>query len=115
MMNNFLRKPAAAAPPPSQAPTPFDAPRDDSKPVIVHSKAAHTHSFIVLHGRGSNAHLFGPQFATARTASGHTLRELFPGVKLVFPTAKKRRAAFYNRAWINQWFDNPPFDDPTKR
>jgi predicted esterase len=40
---------------------------------------------------------------------------LFPGVKLVIPTAKKRRAALFNRAWINQWFDNPSLDDPTER
>ncbi|KAF2809934.1 alpha/beta-hydrolase [Mytilinidion resinicola] len=88
---------------------------NDSIPLIVPSNTTHTHTFIVLHGRGSNAHDFGPRFSSARTSAGHTLQELFPGVKLVFPTAKKRRAALYNRAWISQWFDNPSLDNPTER
>ncbi|KAF2499421.1 alpha/beta-hydrolase [Lophium mytilinum] len=114
MVSSFRRRtPAAIA---SSSPqSSFDAPRDDSKPLIVPSKTTHTHTFIVLHGRGSNAHDFGPKFSSARTSSGHTLQECFPGVKLVFLTAKKRRAALYNRAWINQWFDNYSLDDPTKR
>lgn len=32
-------------------------------------------------------------------------------MKFIFPTAKPRRAKWYNRAMINQWFDNVPIDE----
>ena len=35
-------------------------------------------------------------------------------MKFIFPTAKKRRATAYNRAVINQWFDNHSLEEPSK-
>lgn len=32
-------------------------------------------------------------------------------MKFIFPTAKKRRARWYNRAFISQWFDGVPIDE----
>ena len=80
------------------------------EPLVIPSKARHTHTFLLLHGRGSNAHEFGFDFIASRTSSGKMLPQLFPGMKFIFPTAKKRRAVAYNRAVINQWFDNYPVE-----
>lgn len=96
-----------------------------TQPVTIPSAGRHTHSFIVLHGRGDNGHTFGHLFSNAETsqpkppgarrsynpdvnarrADNKTLQDVFPGLKLVFPTAKKSRAAAFNGTLLNQWFD----------
>src|SRR6266702_4306956 len=47
-------------------------------PLIFPSSSTHTHTLIVLHGRGSNAANFSTSFLSARTSSNHTLQQLFP-------------------------------------
>ncbi|KAJ7840533.1 Alpha/Beta hydrolase protein [Mycena olivaceomarginata] len=77
------------------------------EPLVVQPTGTHTHTIILLHGRGSNAERFGLELLKAQTsANNKTLPEHFPGLKFIFPTAKKRRAAMFNRTPINQWFDN---------
>ncbi|PLN84992.1 putative phospholipase/carboxylesterase [Aspergillus taichungensis] len=66
----------------------------------------HTHTIILLHGRGSNAERFGSVFLE----STEIARRL-PTVKFIFPTAKKRRATVFNRTPIHQWFDNYSLED----
>ncbi|KAF4536200.1 hypothetical protein BFW01_g5163 [Lasiodiplodia theobromae] len=85
-------------------------------PLIIAPTAPHTHTLILLHGRGGNAKEFGPflLFATP-TSSELCLPALFPGVKWVFPTAKKRRAALFKRMPISQWFDNWSLEYPEDR
>ncbi|KAF7362435.1 Abhydrolase-2 domain-containing protein [Mycena venus] len=87
-------------------------------PLVVQSTGIHTHSIILLHGRGSNAERFGLELLKARTSDNHnskTLAEHFPGLKFIFPTAKKRRAVIFNRTPINQWFDNHSLEEPLQR
>lgn len=84
-------------------------------PLIINPTAPHTHTIILLHGRGSNAERFGLELLNAATAAGNTLAELFPAVKFVFPTAKKRRSTILKRVPINQWFDNYSLEDPSER
>ncbi|KAB2570461.1 hypothetical protein DBV05_g10875 [Lasiodiplodia theobromae] len=86
------------------------------EPLIIAPTAPHTHTLILLHGRGGNAKEFGPflLFATP-TSSELCLPALFPGVKWVFPTAKKRRAALFKRMPISQWFDNWSLEYPEDR
>jgi hypothetical protein len=100
--------------------TPYrDIPRKRGKgypePLIVPSSQIHTHSAILLHGRGSNATRFGLELLKSRTSSGKTLQELFPSVKFIFPTASRRRSTILKRVPINQWFDNYSLEDPTER
>ncbi|PGH08861.1 hypothetical protein AJ80_07731 [Polytolypa hystricis UAMH7299] len=85
----------------------------------------HKHTFILLHGRGSNGPKFGPELIShlipwalitlAVAGDIHpppdeqhttTLRDLFPYAKFIFPTAAPRRATIYKRSIIHQWFDN---------
>ncbi|RMZ84414.1 hypothetical protein DV738_g469, partial [Chaetothyriales sp. CBS 135597] len=85
------------------------------KPLTVLPSKSHTHSIILLHGRGSNASRFGLEFLESKTSTGKTLQECFPSVKFIFPTAKKRRAAIFKRMPINQWFDIYSLEDPAER
>lgn len=70
----------------------------------------HTHTWIVLHGRGSNAERFGREFL-----SSANLQQRLPTVKFVFPTARKRRSTVLKKIPINQWFDNYSLEDPGQR
>ena len=85
------------------------------EPLVIPPSARHTHTLILLHGRGSDAQEFGIEFITSQTSSKKMLPQLFPGMKFIFPTAKQRRATAHNRAVINQWFDNYSLDDPSER
>ncbi|KAF3918656.1 hypothetical protein AA313_de0205223 [Arthrobotrys entomopaga] len=108
---------------------------DYPSPFIVAPISDHTHTFILLHGRGSNGPKFGqvllesaitcPASTFAPTSARNdndndngscsTLQQAFPTVKFIFPTAKKRRSTVLKRIPINQWFDNYSLDDPSER
>ncbi|KAF3925355.1 hypothetical protein ABW20_dc0109821 [Dactylellina cionopaga] len=79
-------------------------------PFVVQPSSVHSHTVILLHGRGSNGSKFGQEFITSASSTGKTLAETFPGAKFIFPTAKKRRAIVFKRMPINQWFDIHDFD-----
>ena len=81
------------------------------EPLIFHPKQQHTHTFILLHGRGDTGKSFGQEFLVAEASCGKSLQDLFPGMKFIFPTAKRRRMARSNRCPINQWFDIVSLDD----
>ncbi|CRG91735.1 hypothetical protein PISL3812_08787 [Talaromyces islandicus] len=70
----------------------------------------HTHTFIILHGRGSNAERFGRELLDSAN-----LAQRLPTVKFVFPTARKRRSTVLKKIPINQWFDNYSLEDPNER
>lgn len=77
---------------------------------ILPSSDRHTHTFILLHGRGSNANRFGYELLES---TGISTR--LPTVKFVFPTASKRRSTVPKETRINQWFDNYSLEDPGQR
>ncbi|MCJ1436103.1 hypothetical protein MMC27_005481 [Xylographa pallens] len=88
---------------------------DHIGPLIYPAKSEHTHTFIFLHGRGDTAPNFAPQFIQSKHSSGRHLQDLLPGVKFIFPTAKRRRMAASNRCTISQWFDIVSLKDSAKR
>jgi hypothetical protein len=51
----------------------------------------------------------------SRTSSDEMRPQLFPGMKFVLLTAKKRRATVYNRAVINRCIDNYSMENPSER
>jgi predicted esterase len=76
----------------------------------------HTHSFILLHGLGSNGGTFGRQLLeTGICSDGRRLTEIFPGARFIFPTAKRRRSSAFSRAKLTQWFDIASLEDPWRR
>ncbi|KAK4237905.1 alpha/beta-hydrolase [Achaetomium macrosporum] len=97
---------------------------DYPAPLIIPPRALpHKQTFILLHGRGSWAEKFGPhnhpQGQTPgppppppTTTTVQTLAAAFPHARFVFPTAARRRATTYRRAYAHQWFDNWKLDPP---
>lgn len=89
---------------------------DPPEPFVIQPTSAHTHTFILLHGLGSNGEKFGVELLESGISStGARLTKAFPGAKFIFPTSKKRRSSAFRRARINQWFDIASLDDPSKR
>lgn len=74
-------------------------------PTVIHPPQKHTHTLIFLHGRGNNASHFSTMFIWAKTSTNHSLQQIFPGLKLVFPTAPLRHSVLHHRARLYQWFD----------
>lgn len=90
-------------------------------PFVVQPRREHKQSMILLHGRGSNGKEFGTEFLGSLTTrkpldvtegpGSANFASMVPDAKFIFPTARKRRAKWYNRATINQWFDSVPIDE----
>ena len=78
--------------------------------VILPLIKEHTHTIILLHGRGSNAERFGHELLASAN-----LQARLPTVKFVFPTARKRRSTVLKRIPIHQWYDNYSLEDPGQR
>ena len=70
----------------------------------------HTHTIILLHGRGSNSERLGHVLLEITA-----LAQRLSTVKFVFPTARKRRSTVLKRIPIHQWFDNYSLEDPNTR
>ncbi|KAE8343231.1 hypothetical protein BDV24DRAFT_172985 [Aspergillus arachidicola] len=70
----------------------------------------HTHTIILLHGRGSNGERFGQVFLESTD-----IARRLPTAKFVFPTARKRRSTVLKRIPISQWFENYSLEDPNTR
>jgi len=85
-------------------------------PFIVPPKTQHTHTFILLHGLGSNGEKFGSELLkTGISSEKKTLRSVYPGAKFIFPTAKWGRSTAFNRTVLTQWFDMCSLDDRSLR
>jgi len=100
------------------------------EPYVVHPTEAHTHTVILLHGRGS----IGEEFATdlfecqVSMAPGNdyepsinsvpptkqTFPEHFPGWKWVFPTTKLRYSTTFQE-YMYEWFDTASLTYPNER
>ena len=76
------------------------------EPLIVSPLQKHKQTWIILHGRGSNALKFGPELLGTTIPEYVNLNQAFPNSKFIFPTAAPRRATIYKRSIIHQWFDN---------
>ncbi|PGH06763.1 hypothetical protein GX51_02204 [Blastomyces parvus] len=99
--------------------TPFSTPPPTStspfpKPTIIPPRGPHTHTLILLHGRGGNPLDFSsalmatrlePFSATNPDPSHSSLTQRFPGVKFVFPGAKIGRSTASGNVMMRQWFD----------
>jgi len=85
------------------------------EPLIIPPILSHRQTFIVLHGRGSNAQTFGPPLLSTQLPDSRTFQAAFPHAKFIFPTASKRRAKIFKRSMIHQWFDYWSLPAPTER
>ncbi|OJD12055.1 hypothetical protein AJ78_07297 [Emergomyces pasteurianus Ep9510] len=98
--------PPTASSPSTKIPTPFP------KPTVIPPRGTHTHTLILLHGRGDCSLDFSTdiitaplQFPTPSNPSRSSLPQRFPGVKFVFPGAKTGRSTAGGNMMMPQWFD----------
>jgi len=74
----------------------------------------HTHTFILLHGRDSNATEFATDFFESQASDDRTLPEIFPNYKWVLPTSALRNSARFETE-MSQWFDVWSVEDPEEQ
>lgn len=87
---------------------------NDSRPAlhIVQPLAAHTHTAIVLHGRGSNGPEFAEELFDTKLSDNSSLATKLPGWRWVFPSSKE----FWNETFqehMPEWFEASSLADPT--
>ncbi|KAK8051588.1 hypothetical protein PG993_002973 [Apiospora rasikravindrae] len=91
------------------------------EPKVFGPNGAHTHTVIFLHGRDSSCDEFAAEFFESETSPGgpdekpHTLLELFPTVRWVFPGAPVLHSARFGGIEMSQWFDMWSVEDPEER
>ncbi|KAJ4297467.1 hypothetical protein N0V90_005358 [Kalmusia sp. IMI 367209] len=75
----------------------------------------HTHTIILLHGRGSTAKEFATDLFSLKTSTSHkSLRDSFPSVWWVFPDAGQRWCTAFKEA-RSAWFDTVSLDHLDQR
>ncbi|KAH7074767.1 Phospholipase/carboxylesterase/thioesterase [Paraphoma chrysanthemicola] len=75
--------------------------------------APHSHTIIFLHGRGSDAATFQAEILKTQDSNDAFFKDIFPGIKWVFPEAKKRWAEI-DKEEMHQWFDMESVREPWK-
>ncbi|OAT14516.1 hypothetical protein BDBG_09524 [Blastomyces gilchristii SLH14081] len=82
------------------------------KPTIIPPRGPHTHTLILLHGRGGNSLDFSSALMTSpmepptsTNPDRSSLSQRFPGVKFVFPDARIGRSTASGKVMMPQWFD----------
>lgn len=86
------------------------------EPFIVEPEQSHTHTFVLLHGLGSNGGKFGQELLeSANTSAGERLQQVLPHAKFIFPTAHRCRSSAFRRSILTQWFDIVSLEDPSYR
>ncbi|PWY77286.1 alpha/beta-hydrolase, partial [Aspergillus sclerotioniger CBS 115572] len=84
-------------------------------PHIHHPQATHphTHTAILLHGRGSNGPEFAEELFSSSTSKGQNLPSHLPSFRWVFPTSKDRWNSRFEED-ICAWFDAYSLTDITE-
>ncbi|KAI0878140.1 lysophospholipase II [Hypoxylon argillaceum] len=85
---------------------------------IAEPLAAHTHTVIFLHGRDSNSKEFADEVFESEASDPvnqpRTLRDLFPSVRWVFPSAPSLPSSRFGTD-MSQWFDMWSVEDPAEQ
>ncbi|KAL4878170.1 alpha/beta-hydrolase [Aspergillus karnatakaensis] len=83
-------------------------------PHIHPPSTTHTHTAILLHGRGSNGPEFAEELFSSSTSSGKNLPESLPHFRWVFPTSRDRWSELFQEE-LCAWFDAYSISDITER
>ncbi|RAK99617.1 uncharacterized protein BO80DRAFT_119986 [Aspergillus ibericus CBS 121593] len=86
---------------------------DFPEPHIRLPQGPHTHTAILLHGRGSNGPEFADELFSSSTSTGKSLPSHLPTFRWVFPTSKDRWNARFEED-ICAWFDAYSLTDITE-
>ena len=80
-------------------------------PHIIEPSQPHTHTCILLHGRGSSGEEFADELFESQTSTGKHLPQSFPTWKWIFPTAMNRWSTMF-REEMTEWFHIKSLADP---
>jgi lysophospholipase-2 len=78
---------------------------------VVNPIAQHTHTIILLHGRGSNGMEFANEFLESQDTQDQYLPIRFPSIRWVFPCAQMRWAGSEQET-MSQWFEMASVQQP---
>ncbi|KAJ3495071.1 hypothetical protein NLG97_g3661 [Lecanicillium saksenae] len=81
---------------------------------IIESSSNHTHTAILLHGRGSDGEDFAEELAATTTSDGKSVFEKLPNWRWVFPTSPEIWNATFEEM-LRSWFDAYSLTDVTAR
>ncbi|PIG85791.1 hypothetical protein AARAC_008333 [Aspergillus arachidicola] len=84
------------------------------EPHIYLPQSSHTHTAILLHGRGSNGPEFAEDLFSSMTSKGHNLASCLPNWRWVFPTSRDRWSDRFQEEMC-AWFDAYSLDDIHER
>jgi lysophospholipase II len=83
------------------------------EPHVIYPTSIHTHTIILLHGRGSNGEEFADEFFQGETFAEQSLARHFPDFKWVFPSARERLSTVFQEELV-EWFDIYSLTDPSE-
>lgn len=81
---------------------------------IIEPRSEHTHTAIILHGRGSYAEEFAQDFLASTLSDGRTLCDRLPSWRWVFPASKELWSTAFQED-MPAWFEAHSLTDPTIR
>lgn len=81
---------------------------------VVFPTITHSHTAIILHGRGDTGAEHAEEFLSSPLSSGKTLQDLLPGWRWVFPSAPKRWSTAFQED-MPAWFEAHSLADPSAR
>ncbi|KAB8220692.1 Alpha/Beta hydrolase protein [Aspergillus novoparasiticus] len=87
---------------------------ESPEPHFYLPQSSHTHTAILLHGRGSNGPEFAEELFSSMTSKGHNLASCLPNWRWVFPTSRDRWSDRFQEE-LCAWFDAYSLDDIHER
>jgi lysophospholipase II len=81
---------------------------------IIEPRAEHTHTAIMLHGRGSNGPEFAEELAETAAPGQEPLMERFPSWRWVFPSSQELWSTAFEEM-LPAWFEAHSLTDTTAR
>jgi predicted esterase len=81
---------------------------------IVKPKSEHTHTAVILHGRGSTVEEFAEEFLESTLSDGFSLSEKLPGCRWVFPSSQDLWSTMFQEN-MPAWFEAHSLTDINAR
>src|SRR3569833_318007 len=81
---------------------------------VIEPDSPHTHTAVLLHGRGSDGEEFAEELASSKLSSAKSLMETLPGWRWVFPTSRETWSTVFQEE-LGSWFEARSLTDVTAR
>ncbi|KAK6335578.1 hypothetical protein TWF696_002347 [Orbilia brochopaga] len=112
---DFDAIPDLAAPGSDAARTPDADPNPSfPEPHVINPTSDHTHTIIILHGKGSNAEILVKALLEAKSSDepNKSIFECFPNIRWVFPNARRISTTPDTNQGVYEWFPMAGYQNP---